>query len=185
MSMSATRAAAEAGEEARGAWWLFLITGIVWLWASIVVLRFDNRSITAVGVILGIVFLGAAANEGMIAVLGVGWRWAHWLLSFFFLLGALWAFIRPEDAFWALASVLGFLLIIKGTIDIGEAVATKPVNDIWWLLLVVGILEVFLAFWVSQQFYPARAELLILWVGFAALFRGITEIALAFRLRKA
>jgi uncharacterized membrane protein HdeD (DUF308 family) len=81
--------------------------------------------------------------------------------------------------------VLGFVLIIKGTIDIGEAVATKPVNDLWWLLLVVGILEVFLAFWVSQQFYPARAQLLILWVGFAAMFRGITEIALAFRLRKA
>lgn len=185
MRMAARTAGAAAREEGSAYWWLFLATGIIWLWASIVVLRFDNRSITAVGVILGVVLLGAAANEAIIAVAGVGWRWAHWLLSAFFVLGALWAFIRPEDAFWALASVLGFLLIIKGTIDIGEAVATKPVNDLWWLLLVAGILEVFLAFWVSQQFYPARADLLILWVGFAALFRGVTEIALAFRLRRA
>ena len=102
-----------------------------------------------------------------------------------FALGALWAFIRPEDAFWALASVLGFVLVIKGTADIGEAVATKPMSDLWWLGLVIGILEGALAFWVSQQFYPARANLLILWVGFAALFRGLTEIALAFRLRRA
>jgi uncharacterized membrane protein HdeD (DUF308 family) len=51
------------------------------------------------------------------------------------------------------------------------------------VLLVVGILEVLLAFWVSQQFYPARASLLILWIGFAALFRGVTEISLAFSLR--
>jgi uncharacterized membrane protein HdeD (DUF308 family) len=183
--MATRRAGAVAREEASDLWWVFLITGIIWLWASIVVLRFDNRSITAVGVILGVVFLGAAANEAMIAGLSLGWRWAHWVLAFVFALGALWAFIRPEDAFWALASVLGFVLVIKGTADIGEAVVTKPVNDLWWVLLVTGILEVALAFWVSQQFYPARADLLILWVGFAALFRGITEIALAFRLRRA
>jgi uncharacterized membrane protein HdeD (DUF308 family) len=91
----------------------------------------------------------------------------HSRLALVFVLGALWAFIRPEDAFWVLASVLGFVLVIKGTADIGEAVATKLVWDLWWVLLVVGIVEVLLAFWVSQQFYPARASLLILWIGFA------------------
>jgi uncharacterized membrane protein HdeD (DUF308 family) len=183
--MAARRAGAVAREEASDLWWVFLVTGIIWLWASIVVLRFDDRSISAVGVILGVVLLGAAANEVMIAGFALAWRWVHWVLAAVFLLGALWAFIRPEDAFWALASVLGFVLVIKGTADIAEAVVTKPVNDLWWVTLVVGILEVLLAFWVSQQFYPARADLLILWVGFAALFRGITEIALAFRLRRA
>jgi uncharacterized membrane protein HdeD (DUF308 family) len=183
--MAAKRAGVVDREEASDLWWVFLVTGIIWLWASIVVLRFDNRSITAVGVILGVVFLGAAANEAMIAGLVLGWRWAHWLLAAIFLLGALWAFIRPEDAFWALASVLGFVLVIKGTADIAEAAATRAVNDLWWVGLVAGILEIVLAFWVSQQFYPARADLLILWVGFAALFRGVTEIALAFRLRRA
>lgn len=183
--MATTRAGtASARVEGRGPWWLFLVTGIIWFLASIVVLRFDNRSITAVGIIIGVVVLGAAANEAMIASLSLGWRWAHWLLSVIFVLGALWAFIRPEDAFWALASVLGFLLVFKGTIDIAEAVATKPFNDFWWLGLTVGILQIALAFWVSQQFYPARANLLILWVGFVALFRGIGEIAIAFRLRE-
>jgi uncharacterized membrane protein HdeD (DUF308 family) len=186
--MSATRARSgwtEVREERSGLWWVFLVTGIIWFLAAIVVLRFDNSSITAVGIIIGVVVLGAAANEAMIASLSLGWRWAHWLLAVIFALGALWAFIRPEDAFWALASVLGFLLVFKGTIDVAEAVATKPFNDYWWLGLTVGILEILLAFWVSQQFYPARASLLILWVGFAALFRGMGEIAIAFRLRKA
>jgi hypothetical protein len=183
-AVATRRAAFAAREEASDLWWVFLGTGIIWLWASIVVLRFDNRSITAVGVIMGVVFLGAAANEAMIAGLSLGWRWAHWVLAAVFALGALWAFIRPEDAFWALASVLGFVLVIKGTADIAEAAATRNVNDLWWVGLVAGILEIVLAFWVSQQFYPARADLLILWVGFAALFRGVTEIALAFRLRR-
>jgi hypothetical protein len=34
-----------------------------------------------------------------------------------------------------------------------------------------------------QQVYPARASLLILWIGFAALFRGVTKISLAFSSR--
>ncbi len=129
--MAARRARAMVSEEASGLWWVLLVIGIIWLWASLVVLRFDNRSITAVGVIMGVVFLGAAVDEALIAGLSLGWRWAHWLLALVFVLAALWAFIRPEDAFWALASVLGFVLVIKGTVDIGEAVATKPVYDLW------------------------------------------------------
>ena len=101
--MATRRARTLVREEASGLWWVFLVIGIIWLWASLVVLRFDNRSITAVGVIMGVVFLGAAVNEALIAVLSLGWRWAHWLLALVFVLGALWAFIRPEDAFWALA----------------------------------------------------------------------------------
>ena len=100
-----------------------------------------------------------------------------------FVLGALWAFIQPEEAFWALASVLGFLLIFKGSIDIIEAVMTKEFNSLWGLGLAAGIIEVLLGFWASQQYYPARAALIIIWVGFMALFRGIGEIVLAFRIR--
>jgi uncharacterized membrane protein HdeD (DUF308 family) len=48
---------------------------------------------------------------------------------------------------------------------------------------VAGILELVLGFWASQQLFPARGLLLLLWVGFFALFRGISEIVTAFELR--
>ena len=48
-----------------------------------------------------------------------------------------------------------------------------------------GILMLFVGFWASQQALPARAVLLIIWVGLLALFRGITEIVLAFELKGA
>jgi uncharacterized membrane protein HdeD (DUF308 family) len=48
---------------------------------------------------------------------------------------------------------------------------------------VAGILLILLGFWASQQMFPARAALLLLWVGFFALFRGISEIVIAFELR--
>ena len=82
--------------------------------------------------------------------------------------GAIWSFVHPYDAFWSLAAVLGFLLILKGTLDIVESVTSQAISNIWWLGLVSGILEVGLGFWASQQFYPARGALLLLWVGFYA-----------------
>ena len=174
-----------AAEMATGIWWVFLVTGIIWLIASLLVLRFEESSITTVGVILGIVFAVAAANEFMIAAFVDTWKWAHVVLGVLFVLGALWAFFQPKEAFWALASVLGLLLLLKGSFDLIGSVMAKDVNPLWWLGLVVGILEILLAFWVSQQYYPARGALILIWVGFLAMFRGITEIVLAFELRRA
>lgn len=174
-----------AAELAAGTWWVFLVTGIIWLVASLIVLRFEESSITTVGVILGIVFAVAAANEFVIAALVDSLKWVHVLLGALFVLGALWAFFQPKEAFWALASVLGLLLLLKGSFDLIGSVMAKDVNPLWWLGLVVGVLEILLAFWVSQQYYPARGALILIWVGFLAMFRGITEIVLAFELRRA
>ena len=166
-----------------GPWWLFLITGIAWLIIAWGVLRFDHASIATVGVLLGVLFLVAGINEFMISGIHHGWGWAHIRLGIFFVLGAIWAFARPVNAFWSLASVLGLLLIFKGTLDIIGAVMTRDVNSTWWLGLVAGILELVLGFWASQQMFPARGALLLLWVGFFALFRGISEIVVAFEVR--
>jgi hypothetical protein len=166
-----------------GPWWLFLITGIAWLIISVMVLRFTPASINTVGILLGVLFLLAGFNEFMIGSVGHSWRWAHILLGIFFIIGAIWAFARPFNAFWSLASVLGLLLILKGTLDLIAAVVTRDVNPSWWLGLVTGILELILGFWASQQAFPARGALLLLWVGFFALFRGISEIVVSFELR--
>jgi uncharacterized membrane protein HdeD (DUF308 family) len=172
-------------EGVAGYWWLYLVTGVIWFCISLIVLRFQHESITTVGVILGVFFLLAALNEFGTSMLSHSWRWLHVIMGVLFLVGSLWAFIQPEEAFWALASVLGFLLVFKGTLDIIVSTTSRPENHLWWLGLVTGILEVALGFWASQQFYPARGALILLWVGFAALFRGITEIVTAFELRSA
>jgi hypothetical protein len=179
----------ESGERAAarslaGAWWLFLVTGILWLLVALIVLRFNLTSIAAVGVLLGVILLMAGMNEFlMMAMPGLGWRWFHAILGVLFVIGGFWAFIHPIDAFWELAAILGFLLVLKGTFDIVTAVMMREVNDIWWLGLVIGILEVLLAFWVSQQYFAPRAAIILIWVGFAALFRGVGEIVTAFELR--
>ena len=54
----------------------------------------------------------------------------------------------------------GHLFIFQGTFYIIASVSTKEVNSTWWLGLMVGILEVLLLVWASQQYRPVRGALL-------------------------
>jgi uncharacterized membrane protein HdeD (DUF308 family) len=171
-------------EEAATWWWVFLATGIVWLMLGFVVLRLDLASITAVGFLIGGLFVIGALNEAMVASASHGgWKLLHWAMAVLFVFGAAWAFVNPGESVFALASILGFLLLFQGTLSIMTAVASKDANPLWGLGLAVGILELVLAFWVSQRFIPARVTLILIWVGIMAIFRGVEHIALAFGVR--
>lgn len=167
-----------------GPWWMLLVTGILWFLISLIVLRFDLASLAAVGTLLGIVLLVASVNELFVASLRRGWRWAHLLLGVVFAIGGIWAFLRPIATFVELAAILGFMLVFKGSLDLVASVGTKKEGELWWLGVVVGILEILLGFWASQQLFPARADLILLWVGFSAMFRGFSEVVVAFQLRR-
>jgi uncharacterized membrane protein HdeD (DUF308 family) len=105
--------------EAARYWWVFLVSGILWLLIAWLVLRMNQTSIAAVGVLLGVLFLLAAINEaGAAALVPGGWKVWHYIMAVIFFLGALWGFIRPVNTFFALASVLGLILIFYGAFEI-------------------------------------------------------------------
>ena len=171
-------------------WWVFLLTGIAWLLIAWLVLRMDITSIAAVGVLLGVVFLFASVNEvGLGSLMSGGWKILHYVMALIFFIGGLWSLVRPVDTFFALASVLGLILIFYGTFEIARAFSSRDVNPYWWIGLVTGILLLLLAFWVSgsDRVYALaqRTYLILFWVGFFALFKGITQIVNAFGIRHA
>jgi uncharacterized membrane protein HdeD (DUF308 family) len=166
-----------------GPWWLFLLTGIAWLIIAWIALRFTPASVATVGALLGVLFLFAMVDAFFIAAVRSSWRWLHILMGIIFAFGAGWSFAEPYNAFWTLASILGLLLIFRGTLDIITSVEARGINSVWWLGMVVGILEILLGFWAAQQYRSVQGALLLLWVGFFALFRGISEIVIAFEVR--
>jgi uncharacterized membrane protein HdeD (DUF308 family) len=176
--------------EAARYWWVFLLLGLAWFLIAWLVLRLNTTSIATVGVLLGVVFLFAAINDlGVAAVASGGWKVWYYVMAAIFFLGALYGFFRPVNTFFALASVLGLILILYGTFEIIQGVALRGVNPYWWLNLVTGILLILLAFWVSgsDRVYALaqRTYLILFWVGFLALFRGFEQIFLAFTVRRA
>jgi uncharacterized membrane protein HdeD (DUF308 family) len=175
-----------ASSEVARRWWVFLVSGLVWLLIAVIVLRFNATSVATIGLMLGAVFLFAAVHQIALAGLqGGGWAVFRILLAVLFIGAAIWSFVQPYNAFWSLAAAFGLLLIISGAFDITYSLMSQSVNPAWWLGLVTGILEVALGFWASQQYISARATLLVLWVGFFAIFRGISDLVLAFEVRSA
>ena len=50
-------------------WWVLLVSGIAWVLIAWIVLRLNQTSITTVGVLIGVVFIVAGANEVTVATL--------------------------------------------------------------------------------------------------------------------
>jgi Short repeat of unknown function (DUF308) len=57
-----------------------------------------------------------------------GWKVWHYIMAVIFLLGGLWGFIRPVNTIFALAWVLGLILVFYGSSEILQGVASRPVN---------------------------------------------------------
>lgn len=173
----------EVVREAARWWWLFLLTGIAWLVFSLIIFRFNITSAASVAILFGIVAIVAGVDEFMaIGVSTTGWKIVHGILGVIFIIVGIFAFIEPGTTFEALASLMGFFLLFKGIFDIAVAFVTKGEYDLWWVQLVMGIIEIGLAFWVAGNFRE-KAILLLVYVGIIALSKGITEIILAFKLK--
>ena len=175
----------EVVEEATSRWWLFLVSGIAWLVFALIVFQWDYTTVYAISYLFGIVALVAGGNEFIaIAFSTTGWKIAHAVLGVLFVIAGVWALVHPHNAFSTLAALVAFFLLFKGIFDLMAAFMTKAVFELWWLQLVIGILEIVLAFWVAGSFRKS-AILLVAYVGIIALTRGITEIFFAFKLRSA
>jgi uncharacterized membrane protein HdeD (DUF308 family) len=173
----------EAVEDAAGKWWLFLVGGIAWLVFALIVFQGNYKTVYAVSILFGIVAIAAGVTEFLSFPLWTtGWKIVHGILGTLFVIAGIWALVHPHNAFATLAALMGLFLLFKGIYDIMVSFIAKDQLEIWWLQLVLGILEIFLAFWVSGSFRRS-VILLVAYVGIIALSRGITDIFVAFKLR--
>ncbi len=168
------------------AWWVFLATGIAWLILSLIVFRMDLSSVFAVGVLFGVIAISAGATElGAVAAVRGGWRWLHAVLGVVFVAIGIVCLAWPGKTFVTLASIIGWYFLFKGIFDVVAAFEHKRRElELWWLQLVAGGMEIGLAFWVAGDF-EEKVILLLVWVGLTCMFKGVTDVVLAFRLRGA
>jgi uncharacterized membrane protein HdeD (DUF308 family) len=165
-------------------WWLWLAAGIFWIVAALVVLQFDQASITTVGVLIGIMFLISGLEQLIMGTLvRTGWALLFYVFGVLFLAAGVVSLVRPKDTFAGVADILGFLFLVVGIFWIVEAFAERAFNPLWWLGLISGILMVILAFWTSGQFFITKAYTLLIFAGIWALMHGITDIIRAFQIR--
>jgi uncharacterized membrane protein HdeD (DUF308 family) len=171
--------------EAARLWWLFIVTGSLWLLFGLIIFRFNIDTVTGIGIAVGAFCIAAGVNEFLaVGASRGGWKVLRGGLGVLFVLVGVVALAYPHRTFVEVAAIFSFLLLFKGGFDMFTSLMLRRQMDIWWVPFSVGVLEILLAFWSAGNF-GREAVLLVVWVGAAALARGVTEIILAFRLRDA
>lgn len=179
--------AAELADAGRGVtrnWWVFILTGILWIIFGFIVLSFDITTVYAVAIFLGVGFIvGGVVELGLASMVDSG-RWLYILFGFIAIAAGIVALVWPEQTFVVVAAITAWLVLFAGILDVVVGLSTRKENDLWWLQLIVGGLEIAVGIWAIG--YVGRSiALLVIWVGLAALFRGISHIVMAFGLRDA
>jgi len=164
-------------------WWVLLVAGIAWLAVSLVILQFDHASVTTVGILVGLMFVGLGIENVALATLDVPMSWAWALFGGVFLVSAVVCFANPTSTFAGFAEMLGFLFLIVGAWWMVRAFLERAINPLWWLGLISGILMTTVAFWTSGQFFIQKAYVLLVFAGIWALMQGVTSIVRAFSIR--
>jgi uncharacterized membrane protein HdeD (DUF308 family) len=172
--------------EAARYWWLFVVSGVAWLFAALIIFRFDYTSVGAIAWLFGILAIVSGANELATAAMAdsAGWQVVRVLVGLALIAVGVVAFVHPGNTFVALAAVMGFYFVIKGTFDAVSAVLLRATTPAWWLALLVGIAQVLIGFWAAGS-WENSAVVLVAWSGALALMRGITELVVAFGLFEA
>jgi uncharacterized membrane protein HdeD (DUF308 family) len=174
----------EVGIQLSRLWWLWLVAGIAWIAIALIILQFDQASITTVGVLIGIMFILSAVQQFTFGAFAGGWlQIVMWLFAVLFLIAGVIAFISPENTFAAIADILGFLFLLVGTFWIIQAFGERDTNELWWFGLISGVAMLVLAFWTGGQFFIDKAYVLLVFAGIWALFQGVNDIFRAFQLR--
>jgi len=175
----------EASLRLRNLWWLWLVTGIIWIVIALIILQFDQASVTTVGVLIGIMFLLSGFQQLFFGSLTRGWlQIVMFLFGILFLVAGVIALISPENTFAAIADILGFLFLLVGIFWILQAFGERDVNELWWFGLISGVAMIVLAFWTGGQFFIDRAFLLLVFAGIWAMFHGVNDIFRAFQIRQ-
>lgn len=164
-------------------WWVFLVSGIVWLGFGFLVLTWEAASVWTVAILASIVFIVGGLMELGAAAMATSWRWLHVVFGVVSIGAGIMALVWPGQTFVVLASILAWYLLITGVFEIIGAFMSRELDDMWWLRLVIGLAQVLIGFWAVG--YAGRAvALLVVWVAAGAIARGLSSLFVAFGLHK-
>ncbi len=168
----------------QGSWLLLLVPAIAWLIFAFVVLSFSHRTVSAVAILAGALFLALGIFDLIVAFIDPSWRIWHAILGVVAIGAGITAFVYPNSTFHVIAVLLAWYLFFKGTFDIVRSLAFRHQMDLWGLGLLGGAFELGIGLWALA--YPGHSYVVLtLWVALIAIGRSISCFVLAFAMREA
>ena len=173
-----TRAVAE--QVARNSWTL-LVNGALLIVAGVLIFSI-NWTIRELATFIGVLFIVQGVAEALTTGFDARVRRANVLTGLLSVAAGVAIIVWPGPGVVAVAIFLGAWLIVSGTLAVTGAFAARKLWSDWWLLLVLGLIEIPLG--VLALANPgATLAALITVAGIWAIAIGVMRIVLGFELK--
>jgi uncharacterized membrane protein HdeD (DUF308 family) len=173
-----TRAAAES--IARN-WTMLLFNGLLLIVSGVLIFSID-WSIRSLATFIGALFIVQGVFRALTTGLDAQVRRVNVITGLLSIATGVLIVVWPGPGLLAVAIVLGAWLIVIGTITISGAFAVRHVMSSWWLLLIIGLLEVPLGV-LALADPGATLAALITVGGIWAVAVGVMQVVLAFEVK--
>jgi uncharacterized membrane protein HdeD (DUF308 family) len=161
-------------------WFLYILSGILWLLLGFVALSYRPSSISVAVIFIAVAFWMGALSSFVIAyTLSGGWRVLAITFGILATFAAVGALVWPGPTLLIVAIFVAWYLLFSGIFELAVALSNTDVRG-WWIRLISGIISIGLGAWAIGN--PARSVLLLVTViGIFAIFRGIADLIAGFQ----
>jgi uncharacterized membrane protein HdeD (DUF308 family) len=172
----------EAAERVARNWWVLLLNGLVLIVAGVLIFSID-WTIRSLATFIGALFIAQGVAQALTSGLDVRVRRANVVTGLLSIATGIAIIVWPSPGLLAVAIFLGAWLIVVGTITIAGSFAARRVLPGWWLLLILGLLEIPLGV-LALADPGATLAALITVGGIWAVAIGVMHVVLSFELRQ-
>src|ERR1700750_1743304 len=172
----------EAAQQVARNWWMLLLTGALLIVAGFLIFSID-WTIRSLATFLGALFIVQGVATALTTGIDSRVRQANVVTGLLSIATGVVVIVWPRPGLLALGIVLGAWLVVMGTITISGAFAARRGLAGWWLLLILGALEIPLG--VLALAVPGSTLAAIVVVGgIWAVAVGVMQIVLSFQVKR-
>jgi uncharacterized membrane protein HdeD (DUF308 family) len=172
----------DAAQQIARNWWVLLLNGALLIIAGFLIFSID-WTIRDLATFIGALFIFQGVAEAITTGIDARVRRANVIAGLLSIAAGVLIIIWPKPGLVAVAVVLGAWLIVMGTLAVSGAFAARDILPNWWLLLILGLLEIPLG--VLALANPgATLAALVTVAGIWAVAIGVMRVVLAFEVKR-
>jgi len=172
----------DAAQQIARNWWVLLLNGALLIVAGLLIFSI-SWSVRSLATFIGALFILEGLTYALTTGIDAQVRRANVVTGLLSLATGVAIIVWPGPGIVAVAIFLGAWLIVGGTLAISGAFAARPLMRDWWLLLIIGLLEIPLG--VLALANPgATLAALITVAGIWAVAIGVMRIVASFQVKR-
>jgi uncharacterized membrane protein HdeD (DUF308 family) len=172
----------DAAQQIARNWSLLLLNGLLLIVAGVLIFSID-WTIRSLATFIGVLFIAQGVAEALTTGIDARVRQANVVTGLLSMAAGILIIVWPEPGVVAVAVILGAWLIVVGTLAVAGSFAARDVLPNWWLLLILGLLEIPLGVLALANPGGTLAALITV-AGIWAVAVGVMRIVLAFEIRR-